>query len=92
MKHVPVLLVNVNHLESQPFNPAEYKGKYVQVKKTCSYTDLKKRIADVVNHQYKTQIKISDIRLWLCEDKFDDITNSIQKVSEAIKTNIPMQD
>jgi hypothetical protein len=46
----------------------------------------------VVNNRYKTQKKVSDIRLWLCEDKLEDVTNSIQKVSEALKANTPMSD
>ncbi len=50
LKLVPVVLVFTDQLLNQPIEPSDYQTRYIQVRKTCTYTDLKKRIADVVSH------------------------------------------
>ena len=51
LKIIPVALVFTDQLKNETIEPNDYKTKFVQIRKSSTYADLKKRIADVVSNK-----------------------------------------
>ena len=83
---VPVYIVEANELYQGSHNEESFRLSFVQMSCKKSFSELKKRIADVITAlKQKTNpdtamIRVDAIRLWLGEDKakllasFDEIS------------------
>ena len=66
-----------------------FKIQYVQVRKTHTYADLKKRLADVATVYCKVAgdpLAVNQIRLWHCSGK-KNLLDSFQKVSRSTRSS-----
>lgn len=65
MKQVPVFILFAANQKQ------DFEVKFVQVRNSATYGDLKKRIADCVGVLTKTATKIDQVRLWMVSQDVD---------------------
>jgi hypothetical protein len=86
MKQVPLILLFTDKIKSIELNEQNFKIKVVQVRKTATYGDLKKRICDCTSKLLNQSLKLEQIRLWSITSN-DDLLGSLQKVKHALKAD-----
>ena len=79
MRQIPVVLVFKEDLVKNKIKMDLFSVKYVQVRKTATYSDLKKRIADCCSKLKNFQYKQENIRIWSV-GKDEDLIDSLAKV------------
>ena len=91
MKKIPIMLVFCNVIaHDPPYQPNSLKVKYVQVTKTSTYSDVKKRIASCVSKIRETAIDVKSLRLWWVKTDDYEFLDSVKKVQTYLQNDSPM--
>jgi hypothetical protein len=79
MKLVPLVLMMTSSLKS----PVDLQPlcKHVQVRKSATWSDLRKRICDCLAQLTKNVIKVEDVRLWSVPTDGDQVLASLEAVA-----------
>lgn len=79
MKCVPICFVFTDQLESIKITEESFELKSVQVRKTATYGDLKKRIMDCAANMCSQPLKLDQLRMWTVTQT-DDVLGALGKV------------
>jgi hypothetical protein len=93
-KLVPVIFVFTDDFVNSKISEEMAKVRYVQVRKTHTVSDLKKRLSDCIQQMTKSSdaLKAENLRLWAMDTAKVKLTSSLQIVQESLKRNSPMKE
>lgn len=91
-KLVPVIFVFADQLAKTPVTEEMSKTRYVQVRKSHTVSDLKKRLSDCIQQFTKSEnaLKAENLRLWASSNTT--LTSTLKIVQESLSRNTPMKD
>ena len=77
MQLIPTFIVRADDLYAGRISEQSFKINYVQISSKKSFSDLKKRMADVISAQMQAEgqsgdaatVSVKAIRMWLADDK-----------------------
>lgn len=91
LRQIPVFIAFADQLVGGEISKANFVVQRVQVRKSHTYTDLKKRLADILCAlRQQNEFSTEKVRLWLCESKTQ-LLESFEQISRAkLDDNEPM--